>query len=128
MPAVRQNRQPIAQPAWEETHRVWRPLAGINTLSMTAPSSSRKANLTVPSSRPLHLRGFEPADEGVFGEQAADLFLDGLHPGKVTGAGPVHECENVSNPRSGQAHAREELRQLRLGEVFQVGRHRQSPG
>ena len=49
MAPVRQKVQPMAQPTWEETHRVLRSSSGMSTDSITAPSSRRKANLTAPS-------------------------------------------------------------------------------
>ena len=44
---VAQNPQPIAQPAWLETHTVARSGYSISTVSMRAPPSSSQRNLTV---------------------------------------------------------------------------------
>ena len=47
---VTQKRHASAQPAWLETHNVWRPRSGMSTASIVAPSFKPKRNLRVPSS------------------------------------------------------------------------------
>src|SRR5690606_4839174 len=46
---VEQKLQSSAQPAWEDTHRVPRPLAGIYTVSTQLPDATRTTHLRVPS-------------------------------------------------------------------------------
>src|SRR3954464_10063466 len=46
---VEQKRQPTAQPACEEMHRVPRSVSGIKTVSMTSPAPTSNSHLMVPS-------------------------------------------------------------------------------
>ncbi|MCY1553262.1 hypothetical protein D9M68_897300 [compost metagenome] len=46
---VEQKRQPTAQPAWEEMHRVPRSSSGMNTVSTALPSPTSNSHLMVPS-------------------------------------------------------------------------------